>query len=90
VAGESLRDHFLSPLAQGLWDGSILNAVGDGLGGRPPAGPRSSAHVAATIAALTVLICLVATASSRPNLDRLTRLLKLVIVVAVALNGLTF
>ena len=44
------------------WGGvlAVALASGAGLGGRPPAGPRSSARVAATIAALTVLICLVA------------------------------
>ena len=44
------------------WGGALAVALatGAGLGGRPPAGPRSSARVAATIAALTVLICLVA------------------------------
>jgi len=44
------------------WGGvlAVALACGAGLGGRPPAGPRSSARVAATIATLTVLICLVA------------------------------
>ena len=44
------------------WGGvlAVALASGAGLGGRPPAGPRFSARVAATIAALTVLICLVA------------------------------
>ena len=44
------------------WGGvlAVALATGAGLGGRPPAGPRSSARVAATIAALTVLLCLVA------------------------------
>ena len=44
------------------WGGALAVALasGAGLGGRPPAGPRSSALVAATIAALTVLLCLVA------------------------------
>jgi hypothetical protein len=44
------------------WGGvlAVALASGAGVGGRPPAGPRSSARVAATIAALTVLICLVA------------------------------
>ena len=44
------------------WGGvlAVALASGAGLGGRPPAGPRSSARVAATIAALTVFICLVA------------------------------
>jgi hypothetical protein len=44
------------------WGGALAVALasGAGLGGRPPAGPRSAALVAATIAALTVLLCLVA------------------------------
>jgi len=44
------------------WGGALAVALasGAGLGGRPPADPRSSARVAATIAALTVLLCLVA------------------------------
>ena len=44
------------------WGGvlAVALATGAGLGGRPPAGPRSSARVVATIAALTVLLCLVA------------------------------
>ena len=44
------------------WGGvlAVALASGAGLGGRPPAGPRSSARVAATIAALTVLFSLVA------------------------------
>ena len=44
------------------WGGvlAVALASGAGLGRRPPAGPRSSARVAATIAALTFLICLVA------------------------------
>jgi hypothetical protein len=44
------------------WGGvlAVALATGAGLGGRPPAGPRSSARVTTTIAALTVLLCLMA------------------------------
>lgn len=59
---EAGKRHLLSlaGLAETVLLGGKGLATGAGLGGRPPAGPRSSARVAATIAALTVLLCLVA------------------------------